>query len=217
MTAAVDWLGRRWLALWLAGATVYVAGAIAAPVLDRAGATAAAAVLYAAYRPMCHQLPHHSWFLFGPHAHYAWPVLQPYTDAPLARPLQALHQPVGDPSVGYQIAICQRDLATFGALLAASLVWAWVARRRAGPPPVLPGAWYLAALVPIGLDGLTQLVGWRTSTPLLRTATGAVFGAATAMFVLPLVAAAMSEPGSDGPTADMASGGGPSPTIAQRE
>lgn len=217
MTAVVDWLGRRWLALWLAGATAYLAGALAAPLLAAGGAAPAAAVLYALYRPMCHQLPHHSWFLFGPHAHYTWPVLQPFTDAPLAHPLRALHQPVGDPSVGYQIAICQRDLATFGALLAASIVWAWAWRRRPDPPPEMPAAWYVAALVPIAVDGLTQLAGWRTSTPLLRTVTGALFGAATALFVLPLVAAAMRLPGSDGPSPDGPPAAGPSPTTPQRE
>ncbi len=193
MTSAVAWLGRRWLALWLAGGAAYLVGAVAAPALAAAGAAPAARLVYSLYRPLCHQLPDHSWFLFGPRAHYDWPVLQPHTTAPLDRPLAALHQPVGDRAVGYQLAVCQRDLATFAALWVASLAWA-ATRRRHGVAPAVPGRWYLAALVPIALDGFTQLFGWRASTPLLRTLTGALFGAATAGFVLPLVEAAMAEP-----------------------
>ena len=187
-----DWIGRHWLGIWLIGVGTYVAGAVAAPVLAWLGAERMSSVLYVLYRPMCHQLPHHSWFLFGPHAHYSWPELQPFTTAPLGRPLMSFHQPVRDSAVGYQVAVCVRDVATFSALFAASVGLA-MARRGIGRLRPLPGAFYALALVPIGLDGLTQLVGWRESTPLLRTLTGALFGAATAAFVLPLLDAALNE------------------------
>lgn len=185
-------IGRHWLAIWLIGSGAYVCGALAAPALARMGASHAAATLYILYRPMCHQLPSHSWFLFGPHASYDWPTLQPFTTAPLAHPLWSFHQPVTDPRIGYQVAICERDLATFAALFAASIVLA-VVRRRHGRLPPLPALLYGLAMVPIGLDGLTQLVGLRESTPLLRTLTGALFGAATAAFVLPQLEAAMAD------------------------
>lgn len=187
-----EWIGRHWLRVWLIGIGAYVVGAVAAPALAWLGAERMSSVLYVLYRPMCHQLPHHSWFLFGPHAHYDWPALQPFTTAPLGRPLLSFHQPVRDPAVGYQVAVCVRDVATFSALFAASVGIA-VARRGVGRLRPLPGALYALALVPIGLDGLTQLVGWRESTPLLRTLTGALFGAATAAFVLPLLDAALNE------------------------
>ncbi|MFN8423671.1 MAG: DUF2085 domain-containing protein [Anaerolineae bacterium] len=197
--AAARWLGglsraigRHWLAIWLFGSGAYVGGALAAPIFARLGAEHVAATLYILYRPMCHQLPSHSWFLFGPRASYDWPTLQPFTTAPLAHPLWSFHQPVTDPSVGYQVAICERDLATFAALFAASVVLAAVRRRRGRLVP-LPGLLYGLAMVPIGLDGLTQLIGLRESTPLLRTLTGAVFGAATAAFILPQLEAAMTD------------------------
>ncbi|MEO8083851.1 MAG: DUF2085 domain-containing protein [Ardenticatenales bacterium] len=185
-------IGRHWLAIWLIGSGAYILGAFAAPALARYGADHAAAALYLLYRPMCHQLPSHSWFLFGPRPYYDWPTLQPFTTAPLAHPLWSFHQPVTDPRIGYQVAICERDVATFTALFSASVALAWL-RRRTGRIPPLPAALYVLAIVPIGLDGLTQLVGLRESTPLLRTLTGAVFGAATAAFVLPQLEAAMAD------------------------
>lgn len=188
----VAWLTRRWLAVWLFATGAYVAGALAAPVLARLGAEHAAHALYLFYRPMCHQLPHHSWFLFGPQAAYDWPALQPFTTAPIDHPLWSFHQPVRDARVGFQLAICERDTATFAALFGCSAMLA-VARRRTGRIVALPNALYVLALVPIGLDGLTQLVGLRESTPMLRTLTGALFGAATAAFVLPQIEAAMTE------------------------
>jgi uncharacterized membrane protein len=61
--------------------------------------------------------------------------------------------------------------------------------------------WILIALVPVGLDGLSQLIsqpplGWlpyRESTPLFRLITGFLFGFATAWFAYPLVDEAMCD------------------------
>lgn len=189
------------MGLWLAAVGAYVVGAVAAPVLAWLGAEHASAVLYWLYRPLCHQLPHHSWFLFGRQAAYDWPVLQPFTTAPLGQPLLAYHQPVRAGAVGYQLAVCERDIATFGALFGASVALA-ILRRGGGKLRPFPGAYYAIALVPIGLDGLTQLVGLRESTPLLRTLTGIVFGAATAAFVLPQLDAVLTHPDGSAPIAD---------------
>ena len=176
---------RAWLALYLAGIALFTGLPFAAPLLARAGHDRAASAIYLAYRLSCHQLPHHSWFIGGPKAAYAWPEVQPYTGLGIDQMLRAFHHPLRDPALGYQVAFCQRDAAIWLSLLAASLLLAW--RLRHGPIRPLRLRWYLLSLLPIALDGLTQLVGLRESTPLLRTLTGALFGAATAWLVLPLL------------------------------
>ncbi len=176
------WITRRWLALLCAGLAVYVALPVLAPILAATGHARLSGWIYLLFRAACHQLPHHSWFLFGRQWTYTWAEVQPYTTAPLDREILAFHQPIRDAGLGYQLAICERDLGIWVAMLAMTLILAL--RRRPMPDP-LPLRWYAAALIPLGLDGITQLFGWRTSTPLLRTATGALFGAATALLIIP--------------------------------
>src|SRR5262245_5155908 len=93
---------------------------------------------------------------------------------------------------GYQMAYCQRDTALYLAMLLGGLAYA---RRRfwTGGLP-----WWLFGLLtlPIAIDGGTALFGLRESTPLLRSATGALFGLATAWFVYPLMDRALAQLGS---------------------
>lgn len=180
----VRWAARRWLALWLVGAALLVALPFAAPLLAAAGHAQAAGALYALFRPMCHQFPDHSWFLGGPAPAYGWRDLQAALGL-AATAWPPFHRPIADPRVGYQLAVCQRDIAIYVGLFVASALYA---ARLSGRPLGWRG--YAACLAPIAIDGLTQLAGLRESTPLLRTITGAVFGAGTALFALPQIDAA---------------------------
>lgn len=191
MDRAAALIARRWLGLFLLGLGVFVALPLAAPVLAARGQGQAAGAIYLAYRLTCHQLPHHSWFLFGPQHAYEWEAVQPYTGLPPDQPLRSFHHPLTDPAIGYQMAYCQRDTAIWGALFLTALALALLRRRRTLAP--LPIKWYLLALVPMALDGITQLLGLRTSTPLLRSLTGGIFGAATALLVLPHLDAGFRE------------------------
>lgn len=185
-------VGRHWLlvvGLWV---SAFLGLAVAAPALAAGGHRGAATFLYAAYSPFCHQLPHHSWFIGGRKAAYTWAEVQPATGLPLAAPLAAVHRPVGDPRLGWQLALCERDMAIFGGFWLAIVAYA-LRRGQGRPPGPLPLRLYLLALLPIAVDGLTQLAGWRESTPLLRTLTGAVFGMASGWLVLPLAAEAVAE------------------------
>ncbi len=176
------WIARHWLAFLSAGMAVFVALPVAAPILAAAGHADLSGAIYFVYRAACHQLPHHSWFLFGRQWTYTWAEVQPHTGVPADREILAFHHPIRDAELGYQLAICERDMGIWVAMLATTVVLAL--RRRPLPGP-LPIRWYALALIPMGIDGFTQLLGWRTSTPLLRSVTGAVFGAATALLIVP--------------------------------
>ncbi len=101
-------------------------------------------------------------------------------------------------SVGYKVALCQRDVAIYSGLLLGGIVFAGV-RRRLKPMPIW--AWLLFGILPVALDGGSQLLGafpflsWlaRESTPLLRTVTGLAFGLANAWLANPYVEESMNE------------------------
>jgi uncharacterized membrane protein len=111
--------------------------------------------------------------------------------------------------VGYKTALCQRDVAIYGAMLIFGVLFAITGRRFKSLPIWV---WILLGVMPIALDGVSQLLGqwaampelsflqpifgWipvRESTPFLRTLTGFLFGFTTAWFGYPLIEDAMTD------------------------
>lgn len=177
------WIARHWLALMILSLGLFLALPVAAPILAMRGYERLSGAIYLAYRVTCHQLPHRSWFIAGENLAYDWPVVADYLGPETRGVIDAFHNPIRDVALGYQIALCQRDVAIFGGLLLTAIAFGIVRRHRDVPP--LPFKIYLIALVPIALDGLSQLVGLRESNPALRTATGLLFGVATGLLILP--------------------------------
>jgi uncharacterized membrane protein len=134
----------------------------------------AADALYAAYHFTCHQWAFRSFFFFGPQ-----PV-SVYSQQTLADQGIDPFGFVGNPDLGWKLAFCERDLAIYVGLLAVGLVYA---RRRAMQPAGF--VLYGVLILPMAVDGFTQLFGWRESTWELRVATGLLFGLASAWLVLP--------------------------------
>jgi uncharacterized membrane protein len=185
-------LARHWLALFILGVGVFSALPIAAPLLSLAGRDRAASAIYVAYRVTCHQLPHRSWFIAGRDTHYDWDTVSAYMGFSADdREIQAFHKPIRDPELGYQVAYCQRDTATWMTLWAAAVAYAAVRHRRR--IKALPIWAYLLALVPLAVDGGIQMLGIHESTPLNRTVTGALFGGATAWLILPMLDSGMRD------------------------
>ena len=178
-----SWIARHWLALMILSVGLFLALAVAAPILAMHGYDRLSSAIYLAYRVTCHQLPHRSWFIGGQSVAYDWATVEASLGPGTRGIIDAFHTPFSDASLGYQLALCQRDTAIFGGLMLTAMVFGFVRSRRA--VPALPFKLYVLALVPIALDGLTQLFGLRDSNPVLRTATGLLFGAATALLILP--------------------------------
>lgn len=184
----IDFIARHWLAIFNTLFGLYVLLPVLAPVLMQLGLEAAARPIYALYSFFCHQIPDHSYFLFGP-------TLVPSQEQLLAAGMEATpnlfieRRFVGNELVGYKVALCQRDVAIYGAIFLGGLLFALL-RRRIKPLPV---KWLLLAMLPIALDGGTQLLGLRESTWWLRTLTGALFGLAGLLWIYPYVDAAMRD------------------------
>src|SRR5258708_7630161 len=206
-------LSRNWLAALLLLIGIYVGLPFVAPTLMHFGLTGPANLIYTAYSPLCHQFAFRSWFLFGeqpayPRAAAGYPGLQPFdsfvanvdkatgtgaqlTDWTLDLELAA-RQFVGDDQMGYKVAICERDIAIYGALFIGGLIYSIpTVRKHLRPVPLW--LYVLLGLMPIAIDGFSQLFGYppfgfwaiRETTPLFRTLTGGLFGLMNAWLAFP--------------------------------
>jgi uncharacterized membrane protein len=181
-------IARHWLTMFNMAWGLYVVLPFLAPLLMQSGLTVPAQVIYTVYSFLCHQLPSHSYFLFGPEP---VPGVSTLEAGGMAAGLSSLAQRhfVGNTLLGYKVAICQRDVAIYGAVLGAGLLFSqWRTQVRG-----LPLRWYLLLLVPIALDGGTQLFGLRESNWVLRSITGILFGAGSVWLAYPYVEDAMRE------------------------
>lgn len=188
---------------------LYIGLPFLAPVLMKGGAELPARVLYTAYSPLCHQLGFRSFFLFGQQAYYprdaaGVPGVMTFAEATGLDEgnLVAARSFVGDEQLGYKVALCQRDVAIYISILLFGIVFALTGRRI---KPLHWAAWLLIGIVPIGLDGFSQLfsqvgldaiaalIPYRESTPFLRVLTGALFGLTTAWFGIPYMEESMRE------------------------
>jgi uncharacterized membrane protein len=202
------WLSRNYMILFNVIVFVYVGLPFLAPTLMRVNITFPARVIYTIYSPLCHQFAFRSWFLYGDQAFYprelamidgvvTYERLAGTAEVDLAEARRF----VGNEAVGYKVALCQRDIAMYGGILLFGLAFALSDRRIRSIPWYL---WLLLGVVPIGLDGASQLPSlmginlpdWlpiRESSPVLRSLTGAMFGVMTAWYIYPLIEATMRE------------------------
>lgn len=81
---------------------------------------------------------------------------------------------------GYQLALCARNLAIYTSILLGSVLFRAVRDRL----PPLKWCFWLLTMLPMAVDGFTQLFGLRESTWELRTVTGALFGLGVCWFLL---------------------------------
>ncbi len=183
LIVAVDrfaaWTGRHWLSLFLVVYGAWVLAPFLAPLFMRMGAIAPALGLYTIYSYFCHQLPERSLFFFGPQPMYslaqikaAWPL-----DG-----FDGLRQFVGNSAMGYKMAWSDRMISFYGSLWVGGLVFAVVRDRLKSLPPLV---WFLAGIVPVGLDGFTHMLndilagtsgsGFRDTNVWLQALTGGRF------------------------------------------
>ncbi len=195
---------RHWLAIFNLIILLYVGLPFSAPVLMQAGAELPARIIYRVYRPMCHQLSFRSWFLFGQQAYYPLEhagldvVSFEETTGIGTRDWREAQDFLGNDQLGYKVALCQRDIAIYLSILMSGLFFGLV-RRRIRPLPIW--AWFLLGIVPIALDGGSQLISGlpllrlplRESVPALRTLSGALFGLMNVWLAYPYVEKTMQE------------------------
>lgn len=107
---------------------------------------------------------------------------------------------IGNAQMGYKTAVCERDLSIYSGLGLTALIYAIPAvRRKLRPLPIW--LYVLVGVVPIGIDGFSQLLSYapfefwptRETTPIFRVLTGLLFGAATGWLGYPNVELSMRD------------------------
>jgi len=199
------WFSKHYLAIFNILVFMYVGIPFLAPIMMKAGADKPAALIYRAYGFVCHQLAFRSWFLFGdqiayPREEAGVEYLISYEQATGldGNDLLSARAFIGNPELGYKVALCQRDVSIYGGILIFGILFAVLGRKIKSLHVVI---WILIGILPIAVDGLSQLLSqpplnlipYRESTPLLRTITGFLFGFLTAWFGYPYVEESMSE------------------------
>jgi uncharacterized membrane protein len=212
-------LARRWLLFLNLAVGLYVGLPMLAPVLMQAGLAGPARIIYTVYSPMCHQLASRSFFLFGDQVAYpreiagseltpieAYMPSLPEFEGASTDParwstfLMAARQFVGNEQMGYKMALCQRDITLYLGILIGGLVYGLL-RRRMDLRPMPFWLFILIGLMPIALDGfsqlfsqffiginietLTRLFPLRESSPFIRSVTGLLFGLSIVWLVYP--------------------------------
>jgi uncharacterized membrane protein len=210
------WFSKHYLFVFNLFVLLYVGLPFLAPIFLKVGVDKPAALIYKIYSGLCHQLSYRSWFLFGEQPFYPREIagIDGYLTFSEATGLDEIglvdaRDFRGNEFTGYKIALCQRDLAIYGAILAFGILYG-VTGRKAKPLPFL--AWIFVGIFPIAFDGMSQLLGqifsqpalgflqpyfgfisFRESTPFIRTLTGFLFGFTTAWFGYPLVEETMRD------------------------
>ena len=209
------WIARHYLLLLNLFMLFYVGLPFLAPTLMKMGATLPAKAIYRIYSPLCHQFGFRSFFLYGEQAFY--PLAEanvagvktfeqatgiPNLDDPYSITRFEARAYIGDETVGYKVALCERDVAIYLAMLTFGIIFGLTGRRIKSLHWAL---WLFIGIAPIALDGFSQLFSqfnwhwlasvfpYRESTPFLRALTGALFGFATAWFAYPNIEESMSE------------------------
>jgi uncharacterized membrane protein len=182
-------LAKHWLLLINLLIAIYAGLPVLAPTLMALGYTLPARIIYTVYKPLCHQLPQRSFFLFGPQLAYSLETLQKLLGPEKLATNSLASSFIGNAALGYKMAYCQRDTAMYTSMLLAGMAFGLV-RHRLRP---LPFALYIVFLIPLGVDGLAQFLGFYESTWQLRTITGSLFGIATVWFAYPHLEAGMAE------------------------
>ena len=209
------WISRKYLLLLNLFILLYVGLPFLAPSLMKLGVEWPARAIYRIYKPLCHQFAFRSFFLYGEQVVYPLAEAQvtglktfeemsgiPYLADPYSLSRFEARNFTGNETVGYKVALCERDIAIYLAILFFGILFGLTGRRIKSLHWMI---WILIGLGPIGLDGFSQLFSqfnwpwlatflpYRESTPFLRVFTGALFGLCTAWFAYPNIEESMNE------------------------
>jgi uncharacterized membrane protein len=204
------WFSRHYMVFVNLFLMLYLGLPFLAPVLMKNKLEFPAKIIYTIYRPLCHQLPFRSVFLYGQQVFYPRdlahvPGLKTYEEFTGTSTINFLEAEKINgsefPGMGYKVPLCERCITIYAGLLLFGLFFALTGRRIKSIPWYL---WIVIGIIPIGVDGVSQLpsaiasvlpawVPIRESNPFLRFLTGGLFGITTAWYLFPLIEESMRE------------------------
>jgi uncharacterized membrane protein len=90
---------------------------------------------------------------------------------------------------GHQLGLCERNFSIYTAMFVCSLIFVLTKKRMPG----IPWWVWMLLMLPMALDGTTQMFGWRESDWILRIVTGTLFGIGNIWFALPMMQRTLTE------------------------
>ena len=131
------------------------------------------------YRLTCHQIDSRSICFF--------PATGGYGDCAAQGEMVNTGKPivVHNGLEGYKLPVCSRDIGIYVFALIGGIAMYFMKKSNdlQTPHPI----YFIIALIPVALDGGTQLIGLRESTNLLRLITGGIAGFAFPFFLVPIM------------------------------
>ncbi len=140
-------------------------------------------LLYIAFAPTCHQLTSRSLCLFKSGGNGQLSIGDCMQSDVLS--LTRANTVVRGDETGYKFPVCARDMGIYLAMLLGMLILPFIWKIEGEE---WPNKWILvAAAVPIGIDGTTQLFGFRESSNFLREITGFIIGIVLPFYLVPML------------------------------
>ena len=183
LTLLMRWVSAHWLLVANLAVALYVGLPILAPVLAEAGFQRAANIVHFVFRPLCHQLPERSFFLYGSRCVYSYQELSQMLGGLVPSRYQ------GGEGIGFKVAVCQRCVAIYLTMLVAGILFASLRGRL----KALSVRQFAMTILPMAIDGLGQLFGLWTSSWWSRVVTGGLFGLGCFWLTYPHLERGMSE------------------------
>jgi len=131
------------------------------------------------YSPLCHQITSRSFCYFPSSA----TIEDCYSKSELKMNKERIVSKNGN--VGYKFPVCSRDVGFYLFAFLGGIFLSMIDIYRNNEPP--NSLWLILALIPIGLDGGTQLIGMRESTNLIRLITGSIAGFILPFYIIPML------------------------------
>lgn len=173
---AILLLARHWFILANLLALVILGLGFLAPAFMASGQPETGRAIYRFLAPHNHQLPQRSYFLFSQAGSVqTYPIEQLLTQGANPNSMETF---LGNPEIGYKMALNHRMTAIFVGILAGGIAWG-LARGR----PRLSLIWFLVMTFPLLLDAFSHITsessgqGFRASNDWAVTLTGGLFPA----------------------------------------
>jgi uncharacterized membrane protein len=136
--------------------------------------------MHALYAPACHQLTSRSICYFP--ANLTIANCFPSSEFSWSKQAIVYREDLGK---GYKFPVCARDVGIYGAALLSALLYPLIFKKdNLEVPPLI---FFIVAILPMGIDGGMQLLGFWESTNPIRITTGAIAGFAMTFYAIPLL------------------------------
>lgn len=156
LVRSTQWILQNWMGIFLILFGLFNLLPFVAPILARLGIDPVADLIYILYAPLCHQMAHRSFFLFGDQIMYIPEQFSLNLTDDLASNMLALKQFKGNNIIGWKVAWSDRMVYMYGAMWLFALLYAGASRHyRVRRLPIWA---FLLLMLPMVLDGTTHML-----------------------------------------------------------